>query len=148
MGRRTTSRITTTGCRGAGGTMDDDRSGNGHLRAEAFATTVDRHQRQLHVYLTGLLGSADAAFDVVQETFYDAWRAAQKGSPPFCADTTDDDVRRRLFRVATNNALSMLRHKRLIRFESLDLAAELPSPMPPFDELLVEGDALRAAMAQ
>ncbi len=128
--------------------MGDDQRCGAHLSPEQFAVLVDRHQRQLHVYLAGLLGSADAAFDLVQETFFDAWRAARKGSPPFLSDAADDDVRRWLFRVASNNALSVIRHTRLIRFESLDLAAEAPALGAPFDELLVEGDALRAAMAQ
>lgn len=128
--------------------MGDNPRGGGRLCAEEFAVLVDQHQRQLHVYLAGLMGSDDAAFDLVQETFYDAWRAVQKGTPPFCRDASENDVRRWLFRVASNNALSVLRHKRLIRFESLDCLAEAPGADTPFDELLVEGDAVRAALTQ
>ncbi|HEX6817454.1 MAG TPA: sigma-70 family RNA polymerase sigma factor [Ktedonobacterales bacterium] len=128
--------------------MGENPRGVSRLSAEEFAVLVDQHQRQLHVYLAGLLGGPDAAFDLVQESFYDAWRAAQKGLPPFCFGASENDVRRWLFRVASNNALSVLRHTRLIRFESLDCVADAPAAVEPFDELLVESDAVRAALAQ
>lgn len=128
--------------------MGENPRGGCHHSAEEFAVLVDQHQRQLHIYLAGLMGNVDAAFDLVQETFYDAWRAARKGLPPFCLGASENDVRRWLFRVASNNALSALRHTRLIRFESLDCVAEASGDDAPFDELLVEGDAVRAALAR
>src|SRR6185437_2728994 len=64
-----------------GDMADDPREARG-LGPDAFGALIARHQHPLHVYLTGLMGNAEQAFDLVQETFYDAWRAARKGKPP------------------------------------------------------------------
>ena len=114
-----------------------------------FAYLVDTHQHRLHVYLAGLTGQPEQAFDLVQETFYDAWQAACKGKPPFVAGAAEADVRRWLYRVATNNAISMLRHHRLIRWEPLDNHAEaLPEEGMSFEDHLAESDLLGAALAR
>jgi RNA polymerase sigma-70 factor (ECF subfamily) len=85
----------------------------------------------------------------VQETFYEAWLAAQRGAPPFIPGTADGERQRWLFRAGSNNAISLLRRRRLIRWESLDCldGPELPGE-EGFDEQLVESDALRAALRQ
>ena len=119
------------------------------ISEDDFAYLVDAHQHRLHVYLAGLIGQPEQAFDLVQETFYDAWQAACKGKPPFLADAAEADVRRWLYRVATNNALSLLRHHRLIHWEPLDNHVELlPDARTPFDDHLAESDILRAALAR
>jgi RNA polymerase sigma-70 factor (ECF subfamily) len=128
------------------------------LSHDDFAALVDRHQHRLHVYLAGMIGHAEQAFDLVQETFYEAWRAAQKGAPPFVPGAADADVLRWLFRAGSNNALSVLRRRKLIRWESLDGLRELREPLHgaseacdgsgAFEEHLAESDALQAALAQ
>jgi RNA polymerase sigma-70 factor (ECF subfamily) len=119
------------------------------ISEDDFAYLVDTHQHRLHVYLAGLTGQPEQAFDLVQETFYDAWQAACKGKPPFVAGAAEVDVRRWLYRVATNNALSLLRHHRLIHWEPLDDHVELlPDARTPFDDHLAESDVLRAALAR
>jgi RNA polymerase sigma-70 factor, ECF subfamily len=137
--------------------MADDPRTARRLTQEEFACLVERHQHRLHVYLAGLLGSAEGAFDLVQETFYAAWRAAQQGTPPFVPGAAEDDVRRWLFRAGSNDAISALRRRRLIRWESLDAAdaareASLATPdtstlAAGFEDRLAEGDVLRAALA-
>ena len=60
-----------------------------------------------------------------------------------------DDIRRWLYRVATNNAFSMLRHHRLIHWEPLDDHTELlPDTRMSFEDHLAENDILRAALAR
>jgi RNA polymerase sigma-70 factor (ECF subfamily) len=127
----------------------DHANGLPHLSRDDFSCLVERHQRRLHVYLAGLVGHEEQAFDLVQETFYEAWRAAQQGTPPFVPGTAESEVQRWLFRAGSNNAISLLRRRRLIRWQSLDhpegpeLAGE-----GSFDEQLVENDALRMALRQ
>ena len=113
---------------------------------------VDHHQQRLLSFLRGLIGSPEQAFDLVQDTFYEAWQATQKAAPPFTTDATDAERYHWLWRAAYHNALSALRRKRLIQWEPLDAAAE-PSDLAhmgawSFEERVVEGDALLAALAQ
>ncbi len=61
----------------------------------------------------------------------------------------EDDIRRWLYRVATNNAFSMLRHHWLIHWEPLDDHTELlPDTRMSFEDHLAENDILRAALAR
>lgn len=122
---------------------------DGLLTEDEFARLVDAYQLRLHVYLSGLTGQPEQAFDLTQETFYDAWRAACAAKPPFTPGAAEDDVRRWLYRVATNNAISLLRHHRLIRWEPLDNHAEaLPEEGMAFEDHLAESDILGAALAR
>ena len=119
------------------------------LSEDDFVCLVDAHQHRLYVYLAGLTGQPEQAFDLVQETFYDAWTTARQGKPPMLPGAMEADIRRWLFRVATNNALTLLRRHRLIRWEPLeDHAALLPDTRLPFDDRLAESDVLRSALAR
>ena len=61
------------------------------------------------------------------------------GKPPFVAGAAEADIRRWLYRVATNNAFSLLRHHRLIHWEPLDDHVELlPDAHTPFEDHLAE----------
>jgi RNA polymerase sigma-70 factor, ECF subfamily len=117
------------------------------LTRDEFACLVDAHQHRLHVYLAGLVGSAEQAFDLVQETFCDAWSAAQKGSPPFVPAAAADEVARWLFRAGSNNALSLLRRSRRFRWEPLDgLRDTLIESDGNFEQRVAERDALTTAL--
>jgi RNA polymerase sigma-70 factor, ECF subfamily len=120
------------------------------LTEKDFAGLVDAYQHRLHVYLAGLTGQPEQAFDLVQETFYDAWQAARLAKPPFVSGAATDDVRRWLYRVATNNAFSLLRHHRLIHWEPLDDHVGLlpDNTRMSFEDQLAESDILRAALAR
>ncbi|MGH2514778.1 MAG: RNA polymerase sigma factor [Ktedonobacterales bacterium] len=129
--------------------MREHSPGAARLSHDEFTCLVHRHQHQLHMYLAGMLGNAEQAFDLVQETFYEAWQAACAGASPFLPGAADDEVRRWLFRAGSNNALSLLRRKRLIRWESLELLGEPDtSAGVRFEDAIVESDALQAALAQ
>jgi RNA polymerase sigma-70 factor (ECF subfamily) len=128
--------------------QDSPRAGQ-RLTHDEFTRLVDQHQHRLHVYLAGMLRHTEQAFDLVQETFCEAWCAAQKGTRPFLPGTDDLDVRRWLFRVASNRAISLLRRGKRIRWESLDGIEEpLLGVSDAFEERIAEGEMLAASLAQ
>lgn len=89
------------------------------------------HQHELHNFLRHALGDAQAAEDVLQDTFVKALRTG----PDFC---TLDDPRAWLFRVARNTLTDRLRARR--PHEPLEAHAEQltqpePAPAPAVDAL-------------
>ncbi len=118
----------------------------------AFTALVDRQQHALDTFLQHLLGNAEEASDVLQDTLYDAWRAAQAGKKPFVAASDEDQMRRWLFQVAYHKGIDVLRRHRLLRWESLDRlirwAGEPVKGGPSFEDQVLEGEALRAALAR
>ena len=117
-----------------------------------FTQIVDRHQHALCTFLHGLVGEIEQAYDLMQDTLCDAWRAAQKGAAPFAIGSTDEEQRRWLFSVAYHKGISALRHRRLIRWESLESIgrslARAGASEAPFEDQVVESEALRAALAR
>lgn len=130
--------------------MRANRQDAARLSHEAFTAMVDHQQQRLLIFLRGLVGHADQAFDLLQDTFYEAWQATQKGEPPFLAGDAEVARQRWLFRAAYHNALSVLRRKRLIHWEPLENVAEPAADVGhvSFEERVVESDALLAAMAE
>ncbi len=129
--------------------MPQTRSGAPAVTA-AFAALLQRAQPPLYGYLRGLLADAEQARDLVQDVFCDAWRAAQKGAAPFDAESDEQGRRRWLFQVAHHKAVSALRHRSLIRWESLDTpgTAELVTPDDPrrFEDRVAEAALLRSVL--
>jgi RNA polymerase sigma-70 factor (ECF subfamily) len=70
----------------------------------AFETLFRRYERIIFSYLWRMLGDAQSAEDLVQETFVRAWRHFDQLDPTY--------ERHWLFRVATNLALKHLRRTR------------------------------------
>ena len=132
--------------------MRDRQSGQPLFPHAAFVALVDAYQQRLHLFVRSLVGQPEQAFDLVQDTFYEAWRAAQTGTPPFVAAATDAERYRWLMRAAYHNAISALRRRRLIRWEALDAIAEPATDDDPtrlsFEDLVVEGDAIGATLAR
>jgi DNA-directed RNA polymerase specialized sigma24 family protein len=137
------------------------------LSLAAFSATVDQWQAALFAFLHGLLGDAEQARDLTQDTFHDAWRATQTISPPWTAAHDDDERRRWLFHTAYCRAISQLRRRQVIRWASLDWAslathdaatnggaaaratcASLADDADSFEQRVAEADALRAALAR
>lgn len=122
------------------------------LSLTEFTRVVDRHQNALCAFLHHLVGDLEQAYDLMQDTFHDAWRAAREGSAPFVAESDDDQMRRWLFRVAYYKGIAALRRHRLIRWESLDFllsfGSEPEGDHQPFEDQLAESEALRAALAR
>lgn len=119
--------------------------------AEVLTETFVRNQQALYLFVRNLVGDAEEARDVVQETFMDAWRAALRGKPPFTGSGSETDRRRWLFHVVYQRAISLRRHQSVLAWESLDqtdepgLATAVPST---FEERVATGDALRMALYQ
>jgi RNA polymerase sigma-70 factor (ECF subfamily) len=80
---------------------------------EAFDALVQHFQRPVRVYLSRLIDDEEQARDLTQDVFSRAW-----GNLGQLRQASH--FRAWLFRIATNQAHSWLRHRRLIRFLSLD----------------------------
>lgn len=122
------------------------------LTVEDFSALLERGQRPLYAFLCGIVGDDEQARDLMQDTFYEAWRVYLGNAPPFDGHRPESEVRRWLFRVAYRRAVSTLRRRRIVRWHSLDMAqdderAEMMPVAMPFEERLVEDDAVRAALA-
>jgi RNA polymerase sigma factor (sigma-70 family) len=139
-----------------------EQSHRAPLPTSAFAELLQTTQSAVHAFVRHLVGSSDDAHDVVQDVYVQAWRVARRGSPPFVCDTSAPDgldragMRRWVFHVAYRQAITLLRHRRLIPWESLDGAdVELVALAPigqqaaePFEDQIVEGAVLQAALAR
>ena len=118
----------------------------------AFTAVVDRHQNALCSFLQHLVGDIEQAYDLLQDTFYEAWRLTQAREAPFVAASDEQERRRWLFHVAYRKGLTLLRRRSLIRWESLDfligLAGEPAEDGGSFEDRLAEGEAVRAALSK
>lgn len=128
--------------------MGNDR--NQAMTRDTFAALVEHHQHALHTFLRGLVGQDEQARDLVQDTFHDAWRLAQKQALPFVAPLDDDGARRWLFHTAYCRAISLLRRRRYTQWESLESAVDLLADTEDFsfEERIAEHESLRAALDQ
>jgi RNA polymerase sigma-70 factor (ECF subfamily) len=121
------------------------------LAAHSFPDVVERHERELLRFLCGIVTDAEQARDLLQDTFYDAWRAAQRGAAPFAPGGNAEEIRRWLFHAAYCRAMSALRRRRLIRWESLD-RADAPvldeiEAIVSFEDQIAENEVLGRALA-
>jgi RNA polymerase sigma-70 factor (ECF subfamily) len=118
--------------------------------AALFAALLATTQDALRGFIHGMVGSVEQAQDITQDVFVDAWRAAARGRAPFDGSGDEAGMRRWLFHVAYQRAVSALRHGRVLRIESLDVPLP-PEPSrlhepPPFEERVAEGEALQAVL--
>jgi RNA polymerase sigma-70 factor (ECF subfamily) len=76
----------------------------------AFESIFTQYQTQIYNYIYRLMGSAEDAYDMTQDTFLKAYLALPK---------TSDDLRvgAWLYRIATNVCLDELRHRRLVKWQ-------------------------------
>ncbi len=116
-----------------------------------FTALVNRHQGALFGFLCGLVANPEQARDLTQDTFHDAWRAASQQQQPFAAAGEPEAIRRWLFQAAYHRAISLLRRRRLIRWESLEASHEREperyAASLSFEENLAEREAMQAALA-
>src|SRR5579871_2776738 len=115
-----------------------------------FSPLVERYQRELYVFLRGLVTHPEQARDLLQDTFCDAWRAARRGAAPLVVGGAHEEIRRWLCHAAYCRAISVLRRRRLIRWESLDermaIDDEALGNLSSFEDQVAEHDALYAAL--
>ncbi len=120
------------------------------LSPAEFTTLLEQQQEALYRFLWGLVGDAEQARDLLQDTFHDAWRLARQQEPPFLAESSHEEMRYWLFRVAYHRAISALRRRRRIRWESLEerheREPEVFSGLRSLENDIAEREALRAAL--
>lgn len=116
-----------------------------------FVELLRDTQGPLYGFVRGLVGDHEQARDIVQDVYVDAWRAASRAALPFGSGSDASAIRRWLFFVAYRTAASVIRHRRVIAWESLD---RLDSPVidhfyepAAFEDRVAEGDALRTILA-
>jgi RNA polymerase sigma-70 factor (ECF subfamily) len=88
---------------------------------DAFEELIARYQGQLFGYLLGFVGDRETAQDLLQETFLRAYRSIGE-----LADAAL--LRGWLYRIAHNQACSLLRRRRLLRWLPLPFAQGHPAP--------------------
>jgi RNA polymerase sigma-70 factor (TIGR02960 family) len=115
-------------------TLARARAGDEH----AFRDLTDPYRRELQLHIYRIVGSAQDAEDLVQETLFAAWR----GLDGFEGRAT---VRAWLYRIATNRSLDALRASR--RRPEGQRMTEMPEPtrygepvwLEPYADVLLEG---------
>ena len=81
-----------------------------HARIESL---VREHQTKLSRYVRRMVGDPDVALDIAQDVFFAAYRTLSSDPErPLTAGW--------LYKTATNNAISFLRRKKIVRFTPLD----------------------------
>jgi putative glutamine amidotransferase len=119
-------------------------------RLVLFAALLATAQESLRGFVRGMVGSVEQAQDITQDVFVDAWRAATRGQAPFDGTGDEPAMRRWLFHVAYQRAVSALRRRAVLRVESLDGDLPLePSRLyepTPFEDRVAESEALQAAL--
>ena len=119
-------------------------------RLAQFAALLATAQNALRGFVRGMVGSVELAQDITQDVFVDAWRATSRDQAPFDGAGDEAAMRRWLFHVAYQRSVSALRHRAVLRVESLD--ADLPLEPTrlyepaPFEDRVAEGAALQAAL--
>lgn len=134
--------------------MSDPASAAIAFSEAMFAAIISATQESLYRFVCGLVDDTEQARDIVQDVFIAAVRATQGQTPPFVSGVEPNDagIRRWLFRVASNRAISFARHRRVLAWESLDLLH--PNELNQFyepvsiEDQFTEGEALRAALAR
>jgi len=106
---------------------------------DAFRELTDPYRRELQLHCYRIVGSAQDAEDLLQETLLAAWRGLERFEERA-------SVRAWLYRIATNRSLDALRASRR-RPEDLQRMTEVPEPtrygeaiwLEPYPDVLLEG---------
>jgi RNA polymerase sigma-70 factor (ECF subfamily) len=106
---------------------------------EAFRALTDPYRRELQLHVYRIVGSAQDAEDLLQETLLAAWRGLERFEERA-------SVRAWLYRIATNRSLDALRASRR-RPEDLQRMTEVPEPtrrtepvwLEPYPDVLLQG---------
>lgn len=116
-----------------------------------FTALVQQYRGSLIGFLRGLLNHTEQADDLAQEVFQAAWRLALRAETPFITGTPQTVMRSWLFQTAYYHAISALRRRQRIRWESLEehneREPELFSVVVTFEDDVAEREALRTALA-
>ncbi len=105
---------------------------------DAFRELTDPYRRELQLHVSRIIGSAQDAEDLLQETLLAAWRGLERFEERA-------SVRAWLYRIATNRSLDALRANRR-RPEDVPRMPEMPEPtrraepvwLEPYPDVLLE----------
>lgn len=84
----------------------------------AFEAIFSRYQQQIYNYVLRIMGNAEEAYDLTQDTFIRAYVALPRTSP-------DLNLTAWLFRIATNACRDQLRRRKVVRWQPLEVVAGL-----------------------
>ena len=106
---------------------------------DAFRELTDPYRRELQVHIYRIVGSAQDAEDLLQETLLAAWRGLERYQ-------ARASIRAWLYQIATNRALDALRATRR-RPEEQQRVTDMPEPtrygeaiwLEPFPDVMLEG---------
>jgi RNA polymerase sigma-70 factor, ECF subfamily len=129
---------------GAGLTDDELVARGADGDEEAFRVLVDRWEQPVFAFLNRMLGSAEEAQDLTQETFLRVVRGAGKYR-------ASGQFRSWLFRIAGNQARSRLRRRKIVRWVSFDAGVhDVPHERHAEHDLEAADtrDAVRAALSR
>ncbi len=121
-----------------------ERADVGPARAEAAASAFDdmfaRYHGRIYGYLLGMVGDAEQARDLAQDTFLKAYQALPR--------TPDPVLPAWLYRIATNTALDALRHRRRLTWLPFapDDEERWAAPGADLPTLCAEREGVRAAL--
>jgi RNA polymerase sigma-70 factor (ECF subfamily) len=124
----------------------DDPSTGDPFTLERFSEFLAQAQWALFTFLNGILDDAEQARDLAQDTFCEAWVAVRRNTPPFVAGHSEREMRRWLFHVAYHRAISALRRRKVIAWESLETSEAVAPLAHSFEEQVLDRDSLRAAL--
>jgi RNA polymerase sigma-70 factor (ECF subfamily) len=112
-----------------------------------FKALVEKHEYELLIFARSIVGDIEQARDVVQEAFYDAWRAVERQAQPFAIGSPMTEVRRWLFHATYCRAISALRRiGRRFRWQSLDQLTDAEIGVGRATEAF-EDQVIRAALS-
>lgn len=106
----------------------------------ALGELIRRHGPRLRALALRFSGNAGGADDIVQETFWAAWRSASRWTPGEIA------FKAYLTRIAVNRAIDGERRLRLRRFFGLDVAADAVEPTPSAESSVAARNELAAVV--
>jgi RNA polymerase sigma-70 factor (ECF subfamily) len=120
------------------------------LNTEGYQRILDTFQGSLILFVRGLVGGGEEVYDILQDVFVDAWRAVKREAFPFTTQGDDRAIRNWLYHAAYCKAVSVLRHRGVIAWESLEVIGVESierQASTSFEERVGEAEALGAALA-
>lgn len=95
--------------------------------ATAFEAIYTRYERRIYAFVYRLMGNADDAYDLTQETFIKAYTALPRTAP-------DLNLSAWLHRIASNACMDVLRRRKLIRWLPWETFDTNPGLEPAADD--------------
>ncbi len=108
--------------------------------AAAFQVLFTRYQGRIYNYVYRMVGDANEAQDLTQDSFVKAYQALQRGDAP-------DNPSAWLYRIASRTCLDALRRRRLIRWLPLRRSAGRDADESPESHLIRAQERARVQQA-